>query len=287
MINVSIIGPGLLGGSVALACRGLSNIDNIALWARRPEAIDELRKLDIANIVSGELKEIIPNSDLIVFATPVGAVEKILCELLPLTKSGAVITDLCSVKSSIVNLIDKAILDSGRNDLKFVGAHPMAGAEVSGFINARSDLFLDAVCAITPGDTSSKDSEILVTQFWESLGCRCVIIDPKVHDEMVAKVSHLPHIVSSALAYNSLEDHTGAGQLAGPGIKGMTRISLGSPNMWAEILFQNKECVEKSLDQHINSMKDLQKILKNENHKELLDFLVKARENRIKSFPSD
>ena len=83
MINVSIIGPGLLGGSVALACRELSNVDNIALWARRAEAIDELRKLDIANIVSGELKEIIPNSDLIVFATPVGAVEKILCQLLP------------------------------------------------------------------------------------------------------------------------------------------------------------------------------------------------------------
>jgi prephenate dehydrogenase len=163
----------------------------------------------------------------------------------------------------------------------------MAGAEVSGFTNARAELFVDAVCAITPGDTSSKDSEILVTQFWESLGCRCVIIDPKVHDEMVAKVSHLPHVVSSALAYNSLEDQTGAGQLAGPGIKGMTRISLGSPNMWAEILFQNKECVEKSLDQHINSMKDLLEILKNENQKELLDFLVKARENRLKSFPSD
>jgi prephenate dehydrogenase len=255
VINVSIIGPGLLGGSVALACRELSNVDNIALWARRPEAIDELRKLNIANIVSGELKEIIPNADLIVFATPVGAIEKILFQLLPLAKSGAVITDLCSVKSSVVNLIDKVILDSDRNDLKFVGAHPMAGAEVSGFTNAKSDLFLDAVCAITPGDTSSKDSEILVAQFWESLGCRCVIIDPKVHDEMVAKVSHLPHVVSSALAYNSLEDQTGAGQLAGPGIKGMTRISLGSPNMWAEILFQNKECVEKSLVQHINSMK--------------------------------
>ena len=287
MINVSIIGPGLLGGSVALACRELSNVDNIALWARRPKAIDELRELNIANIVSGELKEIIPNSDLIVFATPVGAIEKILCQLLPLAKSGAVITDLCSVKSSVVNLIDKAILDSDRHDLKFVGAHPMAGAEVSGFTNARAELFIDAVCAITPGDTSSKDSEILVTQFWESLGCRCVIIDPKVHDEMVAKVSHLPHVVSSALAYNSLEDQTGAGQLAGPGIKGMTSISLGSPNMWAEILFQNKECVEKSLDQHINSMKDLLEILKNENQKELLDFLVKARENRLKSFPSD
>ena len=287
MINVSIIGPGLLGGSVALACRELSNVNNIALWARRAEAIDKLRKLDIANIVSGELKEIIPNSDLIVFATPVGAVGKILYQLLPLAKKNAVITDLCSVKSSVVNLIDKAILDSNRSDLEFVGAHPMAGAEVSGFTNARAELFVDAVCAITPGDTSSKDSEILVTQFWESLGCRCVIIDPKVHDEMVAKVSHLPHVVSSALAYNSLEDQTGAGQLAGPGIKGMTRISLGSPNMWAEILFQNKECVEKSLGQHINSMKDLLEILKNENQKELLDFLVKARENRLKSFPSD
>ena len=287
MINVSIIGPGLLGGSVALACRDLSNVDNIALWARRPEAIDKLRKLNIANVVSGELKEIIPNSDLIVFATPVGAVGKILYQLLPLAKKNAVITDLCSVKSSVVNLIDKAILDSNRSDLEFVGAHPMAGAEVSGFTNARAELFVDAVCAITPGDTSSKDSEILVTQFWESLGCRCVIIDPKVHDEMVAKVSHLPHVVSSALAYNSLEDQTGAGQLAGPGIKGMTRISLGSPNMWAEILFQNKECVEKSLGQHINLMKDLLEILKNENQKELLDFLVKARENRLKSFPSD
>jgi len=287
VINVSIIGPGLLGGSVALACKDLPNVENIALWARRPEAIEELRELNIANVVSGDLNEIIRKSDLIVFATPVGAVEKILYQILPLAKRGAVITDLCSVKSSVVNLIDEAILKADRGDLKYVGAHPMAGAEVSGFTNARADLFLGAVCAITPGKTSSKDAEILVTDFWESLGCKCLVVEPRLHDEMVAKVSHLPHIIASALSCNSLEDQNGEAQLAGPGIKGMTRIALGSPNMWVEILFQNKECVERALEEHVDLINDLLKNLKDGKQEELLDFLVSGRQNRLKCFPSD
>jgi len=242
---------------------------------------------NIAEIVSNDFNEVIPDSDLIVLATPVGAVGEILSKIIPIAKSNAIITDLCSVKKCVVSLVDKLLSNSNREDLNFVGAHPMAGAEVGGFINARADLFSGSVCAITPGITSSENSEAVVYKFWEELGCRCIKIDASMHDEMVAKVSHLPHLISSALAITSLDDKSDDVKLAGPGIKGMTRVALGSPDMWAEILLQNKDSVEKVLSEHIDSISEVLNHLKDGQHEEILKFLNKARENRINCFPSD
>ena len=148
-------------------------------------------------------------------------------------------------------------------------------------------MFSGAVCAITPGITSSENSEAAVYKFWERLGCRCIKIEASMHDEMVAKVSHLPHLISSALAITSLDDKSGDVNLAGPGIKGMTRIALGSPDMWAEILLQNKDSVEKVLSDHIDSINGVLKHLNDGDHEAILKFLNKARENRINCFPSD
>ena len=108
-----------------------------------------------------------------------------------------------------------------------------------------------------------------------------------MHDEKDAKVSHLPHLISSALAITSLDDKSGDVNLAGPGIKGMTRIALGSPDMWAEILLQNKDSVEKVLSEHIDSISEVLKHHNDGDHEEVLEFLIKARENRINCFPSD
>ena len=287
MNNISIIGPGLLGGSVALASKKFELADRISLWVRRPDAVEELIDAKVAEIVSSDFHEVIPDSDLIVLATPVGAVGEILSKIIPIAKPNAVITDLCSVKKCVVNLVDNLLNDSNREDLNFVGAHPMAGAEVGGFVNARADLFSGAVCAITPGITSSENSEAAVYKFWERLGCRCIKIEPSMHDEMVAKVSHLPHLISSALAITSLDDKSDDVKLAGPGIKGMTRIALGSPDMWAEILLQNKDSVEKVLSDHIDSINGVLKHLNDGDYDEILKFLNKARENRINCFPSD
>ena len=287
MINISIIGPGLLGGSVALASKELNLVDKISLWVRRSDAISELVEADIADHVSDDFQEIIPEADLIVFATPVGAVGDILRQIIPIAKTNAVITDLCSVKGCVVELIDELLLNSDRKDLNFVGAHPMAGAEVGGFSNARANLFEDAVCAITPGATSSDESEALIFNFWEKLGCQCFKLEASKHDEIVAKVSHLPHLVSSALAITSLNNTNKEINLAGPGIKGMTRIALGSPEMWAEILLQNKDCVGKILEEHINSITEVLQNLKDDDYPEILKFLVNARENRMNCFPSD
>ena len=102
---------------------------------------------------------------MIVFATPVGAVGDILRKIIPIAKTNAVITDLCSVKGCVVELIDELLLNSDRKDLNFVGAHPMAGAEVGGFANARANLFKDAVCAITPGATSMMSQRLLFLIF--------------------------------------------------------------------------------------------------------------------------
>ena len=269
MNNISIIGPGLLGGSVALASKKFELADRISLWVRRPAAVEELMDANIAEIVSNDFNEVIPDSDLIVLATPVGAVGEILSKIIPIAKSNAIITDLCSVKKCVVSLVDKLLSNSNREDLNFVGAHPMAGAEVGGFVNARADLFSGSVCAITPGITSSENSEAVVYKFWEELGCRCIKIDASMHHEMVAKVSHLPHLISSALAITSLDHKSDDVTLAGPGIKGMTRVALGSPDMWAEILLQNKDSVEKVLSEHIDSISEVLNHLKDGQHEEL------------------
>ena len=100
-------------------------------------------------------------------------------------------------------------------------------------------------------------------------------------------MSHLPHLVSSALAITSLNNTNKEINLAGPGIKGMTRIALGSPEMWAEILLQNKDCVGKILEEHINSITKVLQNLKDDDYPEILKFLVNARENRMNCFPSD
>ena len=107
MKNISIIGPGLLGGSVALASKKFELADRISLWVRRQDAVEELIDAKVAEIVSSDFHEVIPDSDLIVLATPVGAVGEILSKIIPIAKPNAVITDLCSVKKCVVNLVDK------------------------------------------------------------------------------------------------------------------------------------------------------------------------------------
>ncbi|MDB4737825.1 prephenate dehydrogenase [Verrucomicrobiales bacterium] len=283
--SVSIIGPGLLGGSVALASKHVKSIKTVSLWARRKEALAELNKSEAADVISDDIAEVVGGSDLVVLATPVGAVENLVKMILPHLKKGAVITDLCSVKASAVNVVDKIIAQSGRDDVNFVGAHPMAGSESGGFANARADLFEGAVCAVTPSKSSNNGSEERVVNFWQSIGCQCVKIDSRTHDELVARVSHLPHVIASAIVETVFKGSGEVNLLAGPGLRSMTRIAGGSPDMWAEIICQNKDAIGNAMEDHIELLNDLLKKIRDADYDELHQFLGDAKEKRNSLYP--
>ena len=283
--SVSVIGPGLLGGSVALASKFVKGINTVSLWARRKEALEQLRKSEAADIISDNIHEVVNESDLVVLATPVGALKGLVDMILPQLKKGAVITDLCSVKASAVNVVDEMISLSARDDVHFVGAHPMAGSESGGFENARADLFDGAVCAVTPGKSSTEDSKKLVLDFWRSIGCRCVKLNSIEHDKFVAQVSHLPHVLAAAIVETVFKGPDEAQLLAGPGLRSMTRIAGGSPDMWAEIICQNNEAIGNTMEGHIKLLNDLLKKVRDADYDELYQFLQDAKENRNKLYP--
>lgn len=284
MGKLAVIGPGLLGGSVALAAKNLREIGCVALWARREDALAELRDCDAADVISNDISEIASEADLVVLATPVGALGELTKSILPHLKSGAIITDLCSVKVSAVEFVENAISDSGREDVDFVGAHPMAGSENVGFAHARADLFKGSVCAVTSGNKSNSASEEFVTKFWESIGCSCVSLDSSYHDELVARVSHLPHLIASAIVETAVGGKGKAETLAGPGLRDMTRIAVGAPEMWAEILCQNQAAVANVLDEHIDRLRTLLTMIRDVDNENLLHFLSDARDKRLQLY---
>ena len=280
MRHLAVLGPGLLGGSVALAARACGVADKVGLWARRSEMLPELRSSNVADIVSNDICDVVSNADVIVIATPVGALKSVLDMALPYLAEDAVITDVCSVKGVVVETADVAIATAERNDVAFVGAHPMAGSELTGFSNARADLFSGAACAITPGKSSTAGAEKTVGEFWDCLGCNLISLDPADHDMLVAKISHVPHLCASALVQTAMADDMRAAQLAGTGFRDSTRIAMGSPAMWTEILGENREAVSEILSEHIKELGDVLAKLKENDNEGMGRFLNDAKNYR-------
>ena len=280
MRRLAVLGPGLLGGSVALAARQRGLAGQVALWARRAEAVDEIRASGSIEIVSDQVDEVVEGADLVVLATPVGALPALLREILPMLQAGAAITDLCSVKGTAVEIADAAIAESGRGDISFVGAHPMAGSEQTGFAYADASLFEHSACAITPGATSSKEASALVEGFWADLGCRTVLTSAAEHDSAVARVSHVPHLAASALVLSAIDDEADAGRLIGPGFRDTTRVASGAPGMWTEILAENREAVCDALGCYIDQLGEVLAKLRDMDNEGLRQFLVAAKDRR-------
>lgn len=240
--TIAILGPGLLGGSVALASKAYAAADRVHLWARREAAVAQIQALGIADLASTDLAEVVADAKLIVLATPVGAMPGLVAQLLkfPLAPE-TVITDLGSVKGGVVTAIDALLSDQA--GLSYVGSHPMAGKELAGLEHAAAGLFLGAACVITPGASTTPESLQTVDEFWTTLGCVTATMRPEQHDEAVARISHLPHLAASLVAAAALGDDPSIGPIAGAGMRDTTRVASGPPAMWAEILLENRKAI--------------------------------------------
>ncbi len=235
--KISILGGGLLGGSIALA---LQDSRKVQLWFRRPEMLENARLAGFHGATS-DLTEAVADCDLLILAVPVGAMPALLSAAVEAgLPSTCLVTDVGSVKQAPHQQLADIIANSGN---AFIGSHPMAGSEKNGLVAARSDLFQNAACLLTNDSNASEHLTKELENFWVDLGCRTRWFSAKEHDRIVARISHLPHIMAAATALSALESCAEYGELSGGGLKDTTRVASGNPDMWAEILTENRDAV--------------------------------------------
>lgn len=237
--RIAVIGLGLIGGSVAKAARarrvaktvvGVTRSRETAALAREQEVVDEVALLAAAGVRGAEL---------VVLATPVFAMAEVLAAAVPGLGEGAIVTDVGSVKGPLAETLP-GLLPAG---VHYVGAHPMAGSHRSGLAHARADLLEGAACVLTPGPDAPASVVERVEAFWTALGARVLLRDPAAHDREVAWVSHAPHALAFAYASALAEAPRGAVALRGGGFRDFTRIASSDPELWADILVQNRKAV--------------------------------------------
>jgi prephenate dehydrogenase len=199
--------------------------------------------------------------------------------LAPHLKSGAIITDVGSVKAPVVESLEPIFAAA---ECHFVGSHPMAGAEKTGVANAREELFDQAICAVTPTSRTHPDALRTVEQFWTHLHSRVLRLSPAQHDELVARSSHLPHVVAAALASyvlspaHALEQST----LCATGFRDTTRIASGSPEMWRDIALTNRTFLAKTLGVFIADLQEVQRSLNEGDTSGIEEFFNQAKRRR-------
>ena len=267
--KIAILGPGLLGGSIGLAARQRKVAGKVAVWARRQEAADEAYKLGAADEATTDLRRAVADAELVVLAVPIGAMPA-LAKQIP---AGCVVTDVGSVKYPVVNALAGLLP-------KFVGSHPMAGSEQAGIEAARRELFDNTVCIVTPREDTDKAALNLVFEFWKSLGCQVRTLAPQEHDEIVARISHLPHFVAAAVVNVVCSDGAHPLNFVGPGFKDFSRIASGPPEMWTEIAVENRQEIARGLDHLIEELGKLRAALENADAIELRAMLKRAKHYR-------
>jgi len=255
MTKLAVIGPGLLGGSIALAARRAGNF-HVSAWARRAEAVEELSHR-FADVASTDLRKVATDADIVVLCVPIGVMPALARELEQIIPQGAIVTDVGSVKAPVV----AELAGIFRNRGTFIGSHPMAGSEQTGLKAARKDLFDRAVCIVTPEASSSAAAIADITHFWETLGCRVTQLSPEAHDEIVAEISHFPHLLAALVVHDVEKRNPAAFDFIGPGFRDMTRIAGGPPEMWTEILRVNRVAVKKSAEAMIEKLQEVLKLL--------------------------
>ena len=273
-----MLAPGLIGGSLLRALRVHSPGTSLTAWARRPEAVEELRREPgLVDLASTVVDEAIEGADCLVLAMPTGHMASVVAQMSPFpVGSEVLVTDVGSVKAPVVREIGPLVRQRGG---VFIGSHPMAGSEKKGLAHADAALFRGAAVVLTPGDG---DSVLLsrLEAFWTRLGGVVSHLSPERHDELVAGISHLPHLVAAALARSVLAWEPGAVSLSGGGFRDTTRVAGGPEEMWADILADNREAVSIRLAAYLSELQIWKDALDTLDRDRLRDLLSEARRLR-------
>ncbi len=273
--TVAVLGLGLLGGSVAHATRIRGLARRVVGIGRRRETADLALARGIVDEVRLDPAEGARGADLLVLATPVASMARVLEQAAPSLRAGALVTDVGSVKQPLVESLP-ALLPEG---VTYVGAHPMAGSHESGLEHARADLLEAATCVITPTEGAEQARACdRIASFFEALGARVVRRHPSVHDAEVAWVSHVPHAAAFAFSHALEGAPAAAGELRGGGFRDFTRIARSDPDLWADILVQNQKALAGPLRDTAEALATLARLVEAGDGEAVHRFLAAARD---------
>ena len=274
--QATIISPGLLGGSLGMAIKKKKIARKVVVWARRIENAQAAVRKKAADRYEEDISDSVKSSDLVVLCCPVEAMGTLAKQFRGALSKDAIVTDVGSVKYDVVNQLSHLI---GKRAC-FIGSHPMAGSDRSGLNAASAGLFKGSVCLITPSPGVPRAKMHKLVKFWQAVGCRISTLSPTEHDEAVARISHLPHLVSAALV--SLAGKKGAEifGVVGPGFRDMTRLAGGPPEMWSEICMANNAEIRRAIDELIEELESLRRSTANKSAVEIRSYLRRARNFR-------
>lgn len=263
--RANVIGLGLIGGSIALALKA-NGWSVFGDDSREPTCAIALER-DVIDAVGLD-----PDADITFVAVPVSAVSDQVTRALASTTG--LVTDVGSVKSSVCRAHD---------DQRFIGGHPMAGSEFDGIDAAQADLFNAAVWVLTPLETSDDAALSRINSIVASLGADVVALNPERHDQLVAVVSHVPHLTAATLmglASTRSEEHASLLRLAAGGFRDMTRVASGQPGIWIDICSENKVAITDTLDDLIAGLTEVRDVVAADRHEDLRNLLQAARNAR-------
>jgi prephenate dehydrogenase len=275
--KVTLIGVGLLGGSLGLALRERSLAKSVVGYVRRQSSIDECVRAGAVDSATRNLLEAVTDAELIVFCTPLGQMKELAQQMSPALKKDAIVTDVGSVKGTVTKDLEPIIKKAGGH---FIGSHPMAGSEKIGVQAARADLFENAICIVTAKTASTWSRRI--EDLWKSVGGRPLRLTAAQHDEFVSRSSHLPHVVAAELANYVLSPAHPKEQasVCATGFRDTTRIASGSPEMWRDIAMANRDNLSRVLGVFIDDLREFQHALDTENVAAIEEFFRHAKERR-------
>ncbi len=240
--QVAIVGPGLIGGSMGLALRERGLARRVVGIGRRQSSLDKALAAGAIDEAALDPAAGVDGAELVVLATPIGAFAGLIEQLAPALRAGALLTDVASTKTEVVETITAGL--RGRPDIFYVPTHPMAGSEQSGPEAARADLFEGAVCVITPLADTFPEHKGRIAELWRALGAEVLSMTPQEHDRAVARTSHLPHLAAAALLEMLQEPD---GPLCATGLLDTTRVASGKPEIWLDICATNRRPVREAL----------------------------------------
>jgi len=275
--TVAIVGAGLIGGSIGLALRRAGLAANVVGIGRRASSLRNARRVGAVTTTTTSITRGVANAELVVVCTPVGSIVEHVRRAAESCPPGTVITDVGSTKAQIVASLASDPTGRLGRDVAFVGSHPFAGSEKAGPEHAREDLFRGQICVVTPTRRTRPQDFAETVDFWSSLGATVVRMTPNEHDATAAAVSHVPHVVASALAAATTKRQLA---MVGTGWLDTTRLAAGNVQLWRQILATNRGHVLKSLDKFAKVLASLQRALEKEDDVAVARLLKAGKNNR-------
>ena len=272
--QLTILGVGLLGGSVGLAAKARNAAEHIRGVGRDERNLARAQSSGAIDSFSTDVAEAVGDADIVVICTPVDRIADDVLAVAKAAPSRCLITDVGSTKGNILRALAGKLSPTGPT---FVPAHPLAGSEKRGSANACADLFVDRLVITTPTAETDGEATAAIEHFWRQLGARVLRMTPDEHDRALAFTSHLPHAVASALAAVT---PTGWLNLTAGGFRDSTRIAAGDPELWAAIFEANAPSVLGAVDQLLLRIQDFRRIVASGDHTGLIQWLAEGKRVR-------